>query len=770
MGDEAPFRYWDQARSLGESLRDIEVALPPEPTYDYGGLDRIASGQTALSKMASDTPPNPHAEVKKLELKNKLKTLLTEKKRRELGVQHKVASFIYMAKFANPTGPEVTPSAMTSGDGDQELTEKGQRDRQGAHQGPAANFFANGLKELRKEEQAKKTAARIDKEVAKGNVSYADADPRISRALAPEKQQEVSRIMAMDAAPVDQKTLNRRRDLRVAKRRNTLATAEKHRQAGLGRVDHPDQSLNNLAEVVNKPNQPPGYKQLMEINAPDTAGQMGRTARRVEGRGKTWTRKTPLVARKPIDSTLNHSVLEHELGEREALIEGLRGNQPIQQHSGHLGIRAKTRENVALQGDPAAVRQTHWMRMSDPDDVKAFKAMRQAGDHPDFPIQPNTRRERAAQKIFGGVQHTLEPRTQRMAAENAAHYKQFFPKANFGQVIKKLAASRLDKEVKAGRMTYAQAYPGYVPRSYEQEGGAKGLKESKRIAREVESEASAVAPQALARRRALNNAVYQNKMRLGGEGNTTLVNAHVPGAGPMNMGVPGVQQNIAFVPETSGQWFRAHAAGDRSAANRATWGLTGGLPAREAIDGTLNRMALEHELGEGVARNANVVHPHATHMGAQPLLRENLALHGDPEAQRLVGQLRNRGMDDIIMQKAMKQVGAHPDRPLAMDGRQQAAVERILASKRDKLSPKTQGVNAGHQAINSMFGIPQRVATVPDVLGQQAIQVGEQTRALHKPLMRPGSLMQRARGFLSNYKNYRNSNEAFGNTLKALVK
>lgn len=154
MSEERPFRYFDVARQLGESLRDIELTPVPVKTAAEGGLDRINRGQTALSDMQSSqaaASASVPSEMQKAEVKRRLQALLAHKKVKAAARDIVLERFCERAeKLANPMGPDVTPSAMTSGIGRPLDSEEGRGTRyQGVHQGPAGDLIARTLKELR---------------------------------------------------------------------------------------------------------------------------------------------------------------------------------------------------------------------------------------------------------------------------------------------------------------------------------------------------------------------------------------------------------------------------------------------------------------------------------------------------------------------------------------------------------------------------------------------------------------------------------------------
>lgn len=158
------FRYNHEARLFDESLAEIQVASPKvaaEPSY--GGLDRIANGQTALAQHESaqeHAAHGAHADVQKHELKKKLVSLLNKDRQkaaaRDLVLDHFMSR---VTKLANPNSPDLGVASMTSGvsagTGDKPAPVRSN----GADQGPAADFFAQGLKELRKHDAVNRASA-----------------------------------------------------------------------------------------------------------------------------------------------------------------------------------------------------------------------------------------------------------------------------------------------------------------------------------------------------------------------------------------------------------------------------------------------------------------------------------------------------------------------------------------------------------------------------------------------------------------------------------
>jgi hypothetical protein len=255
----------------------------------------------------------------------------------------------------------------------------------------------------------------------------------------------------------------------------------------------------------------------------------------------------------------------------------------------------------------------------------------------------------------------------------------------------KIAASRIDKEVASGRMRYIDALsPEDLARADEGQLHllARDLygdsPETRRALRDIHHAPAVRSDAALATRRALNDASFRQKLRgkhnpYGGTHGFML-----PGVGPATMG------NRVFVPEHTGQFMRTSPR-DMVAATMPFSGKKL-VPERLPIDSTLNNAVFEHELGEAALmsrKSPSPVAPFASHLGTDPIIRENLTMHGDPDAQKLMGGLRQGHGDDAYVQKLIRQAGGTPDAPLPLHGRQHAAVDRRLAATPEHLDMQT---------------------------------------------------------------------------------
>jgi hypothetical protein len=185
------------------------------------------------------------------------------------------------------------------------------------------------------------------------------------------------------------------------------------------------------------------------------------------------------------------------------------------------------------------------------------------------------------------------------------------------------------------------------------------------------------------------------------------------------------------------------------------------MPGPSKQDPTINLAVLQHELGESntllraqaaqtqrliqtdpaairtlrQAADANMLGdklmPVGSHLGPEPNMRENLGMIGDPKAQATMKKLRLDPGNDAV-QKAIRQAGGHPDVPLAIGGRQQRAVERIL-SRRFSKDPKAIGRDGRKKAIQlsgelgpEMIGysLPDSAGTYPKIM-ERNIDLGK---------------------------------------------
>lgn len=281
---------------------------------------------------------------------------------------------------------------------------------------------------------------------------------------------------------------------------------------------------------------------------------------------------------------------------------------------------------------------------------------------------------------------------------------------------KKIAASRLDKEVAKGNVRYQDAVPmqWYDPR------------DPKSVSRQQQMSGTNLAPSALHRKRNLDDAIVRNTYARAGvakrevavrglAGNTpaqlgaphspqrminqqalldsTVHSKFLPGAGPA------MTQGEVYVPRESGQFLRGitNPMTAQQAINATEpFSFNGSLPAHQPVDKTLTRAVLDHEQGERNVllghrkqkvdgKDVAALHPHATHLGVEPTMREAIITKGDVEAQGVFKKLRGHG-DDAQLQAILRNAGHHPDAPIPIGGRVHRAIEKRLEKGKAHLS------------------------------------------------------------------------------------
>lgn len=327
----------------------------------------------------------------------------------------------------------------------------------------------------------------------------------------------------------------------------------------------------------------------------------------------------------------------------------------------------------------------------------------------------------------------------------------------FLSIFEKIAASRLDKEVAAGRARYEDFMPkGYTTPKIPAD-DVKRL--SRAYAREIPEN-----PQ-IARHRKLNRLLTQARLArpdvVADPGVTTTQHLTKSPATymPIERGVD--LRTAPLLIEHSpraGQFVRTLAMNPQKDPETLE-GMLAKAPSRlrppHPVDDTLNLAMLEHEFGEAQAMRKDVLHPHASHAGVEPLLREQLAVRQDPSASKWLQQMRTmyEGVtpdDDHLFARLYRQAGGTPNAPIQPDTRRAQALERMLTAHRSDLLPDTRREHVLDQlnAFSSSVGdarAPQRVGPLPDELyaalsrelpttGESAIRRGTATDTLRKRL------------------------------------
>lgn len=302
--------------------------------------------------------------------------------------------------------------------------------------------------------------------------------------------------------------------------------------------------------------------------------------------------------------------------------------------------------------------------------------------------------------------------------------------------LEKLSSTRYEREIASGGLSRGDVTPG-VPNL---PGPANVV--SRKMTRDQLRAPAEVGPGALERTRVLNDKLYRTQVPQAGQyvpglyGSTAISPGNVAGF----LGTNGVK-----VPEESGQFMRGlggstvdrlkGTVGAMSSAKGDPTLLRQLLPERAPVDRTLNYAAGQHEIGEGAEFARGVFRPNASHLGVEPILRENIAIKGDPEAVRAMSNLRSVHPDDRLVQKAIRQVGGTPDAPLALGGRQQRAVERIVDRNASQLASASRMKAVQLKDFGQTPYVPEHIPTLSKVIGK-AQEAGKSP-----------SLMGRLRGF-----------------------
>lgn len=170
---------------------------------------------------------------------------------------------------------------------------------------------------------------------------------------------------------------------------------------------------------------------------------------------------------------------------------------------------------------------------------------------------------------------------------------------------------------------------------------------------------------------------------------------------------------------------------------------------------------LAHELGEVAETSRGMqgksITPHASHMGLEPLLREDMELVGHPTASRNNQRLRmgaEASEGDVLVAKAKRQAGFLPDQPIQPGTRRAAAVQRIADKQLAKQKPRPQDFVDG-----ASYGAP--VSFLPTHVNKELVSTARLGPATQQHLAKKGihpsgeffehlnEQVQRTRGALS---------------------
>ena len=287
--------------------------------------------------------------------------------------------------------------------------------------------------------------------------------------------------------------------------------------------------------------------------------------------------------------------------------------------------------------------------------------------------------------------------------------------------LTKQAASRVDKALMSGEIAFKDLMPKVTsPR------GLNEVVDWKRLYRGLSSGPAVRTRDELKRNRALSGKKYEQMLH--NSGDPGVVVSRKPH--PLTYAGFGFEQgalpvSTVHAPRDTGALLRgaarAHAPTSKKKKPKKTPAIPKGnprVPRTKATDPTLSHMVAQHEFGEArTLRGAPGTRrlPHASHMGVEPILRENLALMGDPAAQKVVSVVREAQPDDSEVAKMYKQVGGTPDAPIPLNSRKARALEKLLDKARPDMSKETRQMSAASH-LHAPGGDKQKL--VPPVIGE----------------------------------------------------
>lgn len=306
--------------------------------------------------------------------------------------------------------------------------------------------------------------------------------------------------------------------------------------------------------------------------------------------------------------------------------------------------------------------------------------------------------------------------------------------------FQKLALPRYEQEIAAGNISRGDVTPG-VP-SLPGPFGAI----SRKTTREQLAAPAAVSPEALAKNRAMSDKLYEaqamHPQTQGIGKDFTVRKEFLPGMGPATHS----GNSTVYSPIESGQFMRgidrplgslrSMAATVPAEKMDELGGLSGvaksfaKLPSKQPVDSTLNHTILQHELGEASEVGKDTIRPAASHFGPEPILRENMAMRHDPEAQKIMAGIRQQHGDDALMQRAIRQAGGTPNAPLPLGGKAHRAVERIMDNNVSQLDPMTR-----LKAVQTQGLLDKHIGYMPKHVSETVGSLGEHAQALKGRLL-----------------------------------
>lgn len=305
---------------------------------------------------------------------------------------------------------------------------------------------------------------------------------------------------------------------------------------------------------------------------------------------------------------------------------------------------------------------------------------------------------------------------------------------SFEDEIQKIALTRWQKE----RRKDPSIFPELAQRTGLQQIGA--VEEDVRRKLVAPAERS---PSSLARKRTMASKLYEAQARPElHKGVHAIIKETMPLTPPSTTPISMLGSSMIVAPRTSGRVMRSMIEEPSGVLERrvprnlralaATLEETPGsagrlgrrfLASKSPTDPTLTHATLRHELGEAAELNRPSFRPFASHIGVTPILEEQIALRGDPQATKSISKLRELHPDDAMVQKLIRQAGGTPDAPLPLGGKQQRSLEKMLVHKAraGHLRPSTQSA-----AVRLGIALDKPIEYIPKGLLPRRAEVKDQ--------------------------------------------
>ena len=256
------------------------------------------------------------------------------------------------------------------------------------------------------DELEKIALTRYQKEIAKGNISSEDVGllPKSHYASPDDAKEHLSMTRRGMRAPaeVGDAQLARKRRLADKLYEAQSANPEKGVQVkkkffpGLGPATIPGRGKKQI-KVLSPPEAGQFMRMFIEGDTKDEQAAMRGTIRPKIYKG---------LGSKPVDSTLTHATLGHELAEAKHF-----KTKKLAPFASHAGVKPILREKQLLRGDPAAIRIMNFGRQLSSEDALVDKLVTQAGGTADSPLPTGGKHERALNRMLKRRTSELSPNT-----------------------------------------------------------------------------------------------------------------------------------------------------------------------------------------------------------------------------------------------------------------------------------------------------------------------------------------------------------------------